>query len=280
MHWPDPRVAVATLHGKAQALKSALSGIGLQVQEVAVDTDALGTFAGEIARKGTAREIVVAKARLGMAATGLSLGIATEGSFGPDPLLGFLPLHEELLAFVDDVHGQVIVVEYAGHDTNWRTKAVRPDEDLGALLTEIGLPEHAVLVKPNVFAIGSPIAKGLRDTESVAAAVQRIAAASADGRARVEADLRAHMNPTRMNVIARLGETLTQRLVTPCPACHTPGFGRVAVALGLPCELCGEPTEAVRSEIHGCGVCTQRVEHPRGDGRSVADAGLCPQCNP
>ena len=288
------RVAVSTLHGKAAALAPALAPLGLRLEAVPIDTDALGTFSGEIERVAPAREIVVAKARRGMTAAGLPLGLATEGSFGPDPLLGFLPLHEELLAFVDDVHGQVLVLEHAGHDTNWRTKAVTPDDDLAPLLAEIGLPTHAALVRPNVWPQDAdphdmkvpaarrtmPVEKGLRDPADVAAAVGRIAPLSADGRARVEADLRAHMNPTRMRVIANLGEQLCDRLSTPCPACGVPGFGRVATETGLPCESCAEPTRLVRAEIHGCGVCDYRVSRPRIDGRVSAEAGHCDECNP
>lgn len=284
MRYLDPRVALATLHGKADALAPALAAVELKVETVAIDTDALGTFAGDIERPGTPQDVVIEKARRGMTASGLMLGIATEGSFGPDPLLGFLPLHTELLAFVDDVHGQVIVIEHAGHDTNWLSKSVRPGDDLLPLLSSIGLPDHAALVKPNRWAVSEgkamPVAKGLRDVASVAAAVERLAASSGDDRARVEADLRAHVNPTRRAVIGQLGHQLAQRLATPCPRCSAPGFGRVDTHVGLPCELCGEATDLVRAEIHGCGVCGHREDRPRADGLTAADAGHCPECNP
>jgi hypothetical protein len=282
--YPDPRVALATLHGKADALAPALEALGLKVETVAIDTDALGTFAGDIERPGTAHEVVIEKARRGMAISGLKLGIATEGSFGPDPLLGFLPLHTELLAFVDDEHGQTIVVEHAGHDTNWVSKAVRPGDDLQPLLASIGLPTHAALVKPNRWTTRLdeplPVAKGLIDPAAVTEATERMAARSEDGLARIEADMRAHRNPTRLAAIGRLGHQLAQRLATPCPCCGAPGFGRVDARLGLPCELCGEATDLVRAEIHGCGVCGHREDRPRADGLSAADAGHCPECNP
>ena len=307
--FPDPRVAVATLHGKAEALAPALAPLGLRLEAVAIDTDALGTFAGDVERPGNARDVVIEKARRGMAAAGCSLGLASEGSFGPDPVLGFLPRHEELLAFVDDVHGQVIVLEHVGHETNWITKVLRPGPDLPAtlatLLAQIGLPSHAAVVKPNAWPGAAvdhrseapqnavpaeaardnapatlPVAKGLRTPTAIEAAVVAMAAASADGRARLEADLRAHMNPTRMRVIASLGERLRDRLATPCPACGVPGFGRVDVETGLPCELCGTPTDLVRAEVHGCGACAYRVVRPRVDGLASADAGHCPECNP
>jgi hypothetical protein len=282
--YADPRVALATLHGKAEALAPALAPLGFRLETIAVDTDALGTFAGDIARPGTAHEVVIEKARRGMAASGLKLGIATEGSFGPDPLLGFLPLHTELLAFVDDQHGQVIVLEHAGHDTNWVSKAIRPGDDLAPVLAAIGLPTHAALVKPNRWSRSAgecmPVAKGLKDSATVAEAVARMAARSEDGHARIEADMRAHVNPTRLSALGRLGHQLAQRLATPCPRCSAPGFGRVGTHVGLPCELCGEATDLFRAEIHGCGVCGHREDRPRADGLTAADAGHCPECNP
>jgi hypothetical protein len=282
--YPDPRVALATLHGKADALAPALAAVGLQVETVAIDTDALGTFAGDIERPGSAHEVVIEKARRGMAARGLKLGIATEGSFGPDPLLGFLPLHTELLAFVDDVYGQTVVIEHAGHDTNWISKTLRPGDDLQPLLASIGLPTHAALVKPNRWTTRLdaplPVAKGLIDDTAIGEAVERMAAHSEDGLARIDADLRAHMNPTRLAALGRLGQRLAERLATPCPGCSAPGFGRVDARLGLPCEQCGEATDLVRAEIHGCGVCGHREDRPRADGLMAADAGHCPECNP
>ncbi|MBS3896542.1 DUF6671 family protein [Silanimonas sp.] len=280
MPYPDPRVAIATLHGKAEALRPALARVGLVPVTVAVDTDAFGTFSGEIERRADPRETAIAKARLGMTTSGLPLGLATEGSFGPDPLLGFLPAHHELLAFVDDTHGQVLVLEQTGRDSNWQSKTLRHADEAWPLLQASGFPEHAVLVRPNLFQPGMPVAKGLRDPAAVAAAIAHAAALSADGLARLDTDMRAHMNPTRMRRIAALGEALAQRLATPCPACGTPGFGLTGTEPGLPCELCGEATDLVRDEIHGCGVCGVRETRPRADGRTAADAGHCPECNP
>lgn len=277
---PDPRIALATLHGKAEALAPALLPLGLQVHGVAVDTDALGTFSGDVERAGSAREVVIAKARLGMAASGLKLGLATEASFGPDPLIGFVPLHVELLALVDDLHGQVLVLEHATRDTNWQSKAVRTPDDAESLLLSSGFPEHAVLVRPNVWTPGLPVHKGLRTRDAVASAITALAALSPDGKARIDTDMRAHMNPTRLRQIARLGAQLAQRLATPCPACGAPGFGRNGVITGLPCSDCGYPTELVLHERHHCGACDHELILPRSDGRTDTDPGTCPLCNP
>lgn len=278
--YPDPRVALATLHGKADALSPALAPLGLRVEAVAVDTDALGTFSSDIERRGSPRDVAIAKARLGMAAAGMPLGIATEASFGPDPIVGFLPVHHELIAFVDDVHGHVVVVDTIGRDTNWQSTAVRSAEDAEPLLVSSGFPEHALLVRPNRFEPGMAIAKGLVTRGAVSAAIRAAASASGDGLARVETDMRAHVNPTRMRRIAALARELADRLATPCPACGAPGFGRAGIVTGLPCADCGTPTDLARAERHACGACGHAEERHRGDGRTSADPAACPSCNP
>ncbi len=60
-------VVLATKHDKQRVIAPALTpSPGLQVRLAGVDTDALGTFTGEIARPGTPRETALAKARLGI----------------------------------------------------------------------------------------------------------------------------------------------------------------------------------------------------------------------
>lgn len=82
------RVVLANMHGKDTAIAPVLRArLGLVVTTAPdLDTDVLGTFTGEIPRAGTIRE--VAKARLGMAATGLPIGIASEGSY---ERMGWMP---------------------------------------------------------------------------------------------------------------------------------------------------------------------------------------------
>jgi ribosomal protein L37E len=278
--YPDPRVALATLHGKERVLAPALAEVGLRIEPVSVDTDALGTFSGEVERLASARDTVIAKARMGMQASGCALGLATEASFGPDPIVGFVPVHHELIAFVDDVHGQVLVLEHLSRETNWQSKAVRAASEADTLLLSSGFPEHALLVRPNQAFAGMPVHKGLRDRAALEHAIAECASSSADGLARVETDMRAHMNPTRMRQLRALATQLAERLSTPCPSCSTPGFGRTHAHFGLPCSECGEPTEMVRAEVWSCAACHFEQEHPRSDGRVEADPGACPHCNP
>jgi hypothetical protein len=122
--------------------------------------------------------------------------------------------------------------------------------------------------------------KGLRNWEALERALHRAAAASPDGLAFLETDMRAHCNPTRMAAIRTLAFRLVRRIATPCPACQTPGWGMVAQRPGLTCGGCGLPTDLVLAEVWGCGLCSYKEERPRRDGLVVADPGQCGWCNP
>jgi hypothetical protein len=275
-------IAIATLHGKAGALAPAFDAAGIRLVEAnGVDTDLLGTFTGEVPRTLSPLDAAIAKARLGMRATGLPVGVATEGSFGPDPVLGFLPLHREHIALVDDLRGIVVSEVIATHATNFDGRTFgageQPDADDFARWQ---LPSHAVIVRADPLADTVPLHKGLRDPEAVLRALDAARAASPSGRARIETDMRAHLNPTRMARIAELGERLVQRLASRCPACNGPGFGLADRRPGLACAGCGLPTALTRVELHGCPACGMLEERPRSDGLTAADPTHCDRCNP
>ena len=76
---------MATKHDKGKLVAQPFKDIlDMTVQEVLVDTDVLGTFAGEIERVGTPQETTVKKAQLGIEATGNPYALASEGSVGPE----------------------------------------------------------------------------------------------------------------------------------------------------------------------------------------------------
>ncbi len=272
-------IALATMHGKAEALAPAFAMLGafLAIPE-GVDTDALGTFSGEIPRLQSPLETAIAKARMAMAATGLPLGLATEGSFGPDPLIGFVSIHRELAVLVDDLHGQVVCEWRNSHETNFASIVVDGASAADdAQLVRWGFPAHALIVRGEP---GGPIFKSLRDRRRLDDAIAACVEASPKRLARIETDMRAHLNPTRMRQIALLGERLVERLRCQCPRCRAPGFGRVDVVSGLPCGWCGNPTAAVVAEIHGCAACDERQQLPRSDGLRQSDPAHCDVCNP
>ena len=276
------KAALATKHEKERVLGQPLqAAVGLTLYVPPdLDTDLLGTFSGEVDRQGTPREVALRKARLGMNAAGLTLGLASEGSFGPDPQLLFVPANHELLAFVDDELGIEVVDQILSVKTNYAHEVTKTVEGLKDFLARARFPSHGVIVRPNSGLLPGLLFKGITKFETLKEAVKRCARASEDGLAHVETDMRAHMNPTRRQVLREAAVQLGRRLATLCPECRTPGWGLVDVTRGLPCQWCGKETELVRTEVHGCPRCAYRESNPRSDGLRVASPGNCSWCNP
>ena len=271
---------LATKHGKLPLIAPALEeAVGLRVEAVAVDTDSLGTFTGDIARPGPPLETAIAKARLAMSTTGHALGLASEGSIGPDPAMPFVTADREIVVLVDDDSGIVVWESHSSWDIVATATSVGAGCDLGAFLAKAGFPEHQLIVRPNVGAI-RPIHKGISSVEQLSAAIAECAAVATDGLARVETDLRAHACPSRRAVIAAAAERLAGRIAARCAACGAPGWGRVGVLFGVPCAWCGTEVARPRAEIDGCPACEHRVTRPVVSPEDRADPGECPHCNP
>ena len=96
--YAESRVALLTQHGKEGVIASVLdTALGCRVERVTgYDTDLLGTFTRDIPRAG-------------MQLSGLSLGLASEGSFGADPFAGMFPWNVEFLIFINDERGLELV---------------------------------------------------------------------------------------------------------------------------------------------------------------------------
>ena len=266
------RVALATQHGKEAAIAAPmaeLTGLILVVTPD-VDTDSLGTFTGEIPRPAPMRETARMKAVLGMKASGLARGIASEGSFGPHPAIPFLPAARELMIFLDKTRGIEIAEEQIAVNTNFAALDLTPDTDLEGFLANAGFPEHAL-----IFRSGERLVKGITSREVLDGLLR-----DASSAVRLETDMRAHLNPTRMAEIAKLAEKLARRIATACPSCGAPGFGLVRTELGLPCADCGTATGLVRTVVSGCRLCGHEDRGPRNDGRFTANPSECQECNP
>ncbi|MBI5175139.1 MAG: hypothetical protein HY986_19785 [Candidatus Melainabacteria bacterium] len=288
--------ALTSKHEKARAMALPFSaGLGLKLAcAEEIDTDRLGTFTGEVERRGSPRETVAAKARLGMEALGLPLGLASEGSFGPHPVLLFVPGTEELMVFIDDELGIEVCERLVSTETNYASVSAASIDNLQGFLRQVKFPSHALIVRANrpqsVASAGESAAlnqngagkilKGLRSIEQLEKAIQQCQAQSEDGLALVQTDMRAHMNPTRMRLIRKLAVKLTRRLQKLCELCQCPGWGLTGVEPGLPCGLCGFPSDAARFEIYSCPRCDHEAKLPRQDGLTHVDPGACQRCNP
>ena len=277
--YAESRVALLTQHGKEGVIASVLdTALGCRVERVTgYDTDLLGTFTRDIPRAGMQLEAARKKARIGMQLSGLSLGLASEGSFGPDPMVGMFPWNVEFLIFLDDERG-LEVVGVAQGKTNFSHLLTDGWAAVAAYAKQAGFPAHHLVLRPE--SENDPrMRKGIAAWVALEAAFAWALAASASGRVFVETDLRAHANPTRMDNIRLAAEDLVKKLRSLCPSCGTPGFWIVERVAGLPCEACGAPTRETRTEILGCLKCAHRETRERAD-RQYADPGRCDYCNP
>ncbi|MEY2333854.1 DUF6671 family protein [Acidithiobacillus ferrianus] len=272
------RVALLTQHGKEKVVAPLLAAaIGCDVVLVTdFDTDQLGTFTRDILRAGTQIEAARKKARIGMELAHLPLGLASEGSFGPDPFTGMFPLNVEMLVWIDDTL-EVEVVGMASGKTNFSHLLTTDWEQAEVFARATGFPGHGIVVRPR-HADDSRIRKGIATWESLREAFLWACDEADNGCAFLETDVRAHMNPMRMEVIASATRDLARKLCTPCPVCNTPGFQIVERVSGLPCEDCGAPTREARADIHRCARCGHQVALERPE--KTAPAGHCDWCNP
>ncbi|MHB8915773.1 MAG: DUF6671 family protein [Thiobacillus sp.] len=272
-------IALLTQHGKEGVIASVLdTALGCRVERVSgFDTDTLGTFTRDIPRAGTQREAARRKARIGMELSGLPLGLASEGSFGPDPMTGMFAWNVELLLFIDDERG-IEVTGVAQGKTNFAHLLTGDWAAAEAFARQARFPAHHLVVCPE-REDDPRMCKGIADWPALETAFCAARAESANGQVVIETDVRAHANPTRMISIGLAAEDLAKRLCSLCPDCGTPGFGIVERVAGLPCANCGAPTRETRAEIHGCLKCAHHDTHERTN-LELADPGRCDNCNP
>jgi hypothetical protein len=274
------RICLTTLHGKERALARPFGlGLAASLEVSALDTNALGTFSGEVERLGDALSTCRRKAMLGLEATGLRLGLASEASFGPHPAVPLLPVGQELLVFVDLERDINVVEQRLEWRTNYAQMRLAAGEDPAPWLRQVGFPAHGVLARPATADAG-PWHRDLVDPAGLRDALAACRLRDPQGQVWLETDMRAHHNPTRMRSIRRLGVALVRRLATPCPACAAPGWGLCHTEPGLACGWCGGPTALTAIEVWACGSCGHRQRRPRRDGLNQADPGQCPRCNP
>lgn len=276
---------LTTLHGKERALARPLrAGLGAELRVHSTDTDRLGTFSGEVERPADAITTCRMKAELALEATGEPLGLASEGSFGPHPAIPFLAVGREVLVFIDRERQLTVVEERLEPRTTFASRSLRPaelnSEALQSWLMLVRFPSHGLIVRPEQGSGDHCCFKGIHDPRQLEQAIRRCADKAADGRVRLESDMRAHCNPTRMASIRRLGFQLVRHLRQPCPACGSPGWGAREGIAGLPCRQCHTATPLIGAERWSCPACDHSETHPRRQEQALANPMHCPWCNP
>ena len=260
--------AFATKHEKERIVAPIFSALGISLHVPDIDTDLLGTFSGEIERVGTPKEVALKKARMGMQASGLAYGAASEGSIGPDPVVPFLNSDIECMAWVDDERGLEIVEFHRSLDIIAATGDSIDEE----FLKRADFPNHSLIVKGD-----GKVVKGIKDHKALESAIAEISKLGAS--IVIESDLRAHHSPSRQRNIAAVAEKLVARISRLCPGCGAPGFGHVENLYGIICRECNNvEARAVRGEVLGCAKCDYREEI--SNAREFIEPAECGYCNP
>lgn len=273
------QVVLLTKHGKQDLLKDAFeSDLGCSlIHTDAYDTDQLGTFTREVGRAGSQLEAARRKARIGMELTGVSIGIASEGSFGPDPYAGFFTWNTEILLWVDDELG-IEVTGIANGPAQSIHREVKTVKELLGFAREAKFPEHHLVLRPE-HQDHPHIYKNISDEQRLLNAFLAAKELSLNGAVFVENDLRAFCNPSRQEIIKKAAKDLVQKLRSTCPACSTPGYWRTKRIPGLRCSFCNQKTRLPVAEVWNCQACAyQNQQEIKSD--QFADPSKCDICNP
>lgn len=270
-------ILLASQHRKEQAIAPPFAhSLRCSLAVPAFDTDVYGTFTGEIARVGSQYDTLLKKARDAAARFGHNLVIASEGSFGPHPHNPWVAGGVEMMVFLDVEKELTIVEQHISSVTNYAQCELQRGEDCSTFLTRVGFPEHGLVLRalPDL----TVLAKGVVDH---AALQQQLSQAFGHhAQVRLETDMRAHLNPTRMRCLAELASQLAQRVHACCAECGSPGFGERTVRGQLSCQVCNAPTRLYQYQVKSCLKCSHEQVLPRPDACVAADPRYCDFCNP
>jgi hypothetical protein len=280
MHPYKNQLAILTTKHEKLALiaPALLEVVGLEVTDINLDTDQLGTFSGELPRAASPLETAIAKAKLGMAATGTGLGLASEGSIGPDPQNPFLASDIEIMVLVDQERDLVIHEFHRSFEIVAATTEVSLGQDLGSFFANSDFPTHHLIAKAKAHG-ELRVIKGIDSLAGLENALHELARFSEGGQVILETDFRANHSPSRRVNIQAAAQKLAARLAQLCESCETPGFGQVRYVNGVKCSGCGmQNPDAVAAERLGCVSCDHEIA-----GRVLAESippERCDWCNP
>ena len=242
-----------------------------------VDTDIFGNFSGEIKRKNSPKTTVVEKCKFGLNRGNHDLGFASEGSFGPHPIIPFVPCNEELVCLIDLKNNWTFVGSSLTLETNFHGQYLSTREELEKFADRITFPSHAIILRIAEKEV-KEIVKGIQDHQSLSDNFIRLK--SRYGKVWAETDMRAHLNPTRMKNIGLATQNLISKINSLCPYCQTPGFEVSSIQKGLPCSVCQWPSEVAISHLYQCKTCgnSKTILYPNG--KENIDPMYCQNCNP
>jgi hypothetical protein len=272
-HMASNKIVFLTCHYKATVVSPALSQHGFELSTYdAFDTDSLGTFSGEKKRQLGQMDTALKKAQLACELTGSDFGLGSEGSFGPHPQVHLLPWNYEALTFWDSHNEHAIHAVYGTAETNFASQQVNSLEQAMAFAKQAQFPSHGLILGSHRDTF---FQKGLQDESEFRDKVK--SALQIQASVWLETDMRAHMNPTRMNVIGQAAQKLSSLLSSHCPTCQLPGYGLHKYIPGALCMTCGHPTRRPKAEQWHCLKCHHTEDKSLDCHVSAAN---CDFCNP
>lgn len=274
------KVLLASMHKKEIAVKppfSELVGCEIIVSEK-LDTDQFGTFSGEISRDLSAYETLRKKAVFAAEIYDLDYVISSEGSFGPHPGYPFINADTEMLLFYDRVRNLFITDYEISTDTNHSELEIAANsiytDEYFKWLEQIKFPSHGLIVKAGSIIIQ----KGICSTNALENAISE--GFRQHRQLILETDMRAMMNPSRMNVINTLAYKLAKRVASTCVQCGTPGFPNNIKSGHLYCGLCFQETKVPKFIDMKCLKCDYLEQKEINPEKQFADPQYCDYCNP
>lgn len=282
------QAVLATMHKKEQVIAPILTselGLSVVVPEN-FNSDSFGTFTNEVERTGDQLEAARKKIETALLQSGFTIGIASEGSFGPHPIFSYVPMNRELILFVDKEQELEIIGYVANGETNFAQKEVKDFEEAYEFALSVGFPEHGVIVKKHAKTTNSQdVIKGITTVDQLKKATSTFVSTKSLLKKPlkpffIETDMRAMYNPTRMKNIKLATLNLLKKMNSLCPSCDTPGFDIKKIKKGLRCLYCGLPTDLVHSHFYECKKCQHEKEVLYPDGKEKADPKYCNFCNP
>lgn len=276
----DRLVVIATMHRKELVIAPILQiALGVRVTVPPnFDSDLFGTFTRDVDRPANQIETAKLKAEKALQLIEADLVIASEGSFFPHPVLG-IAYNREIVLLFDRKNNFTVYGESLTADTNFRHQVVISYEQAYDFAMKVGFPDHAIVVMPDAqTSAKDAIYKGITSEDMLENVVNELLKRSPQ--IHIETDMRALHNPTRMDNIAKATQDLVRKLQQVCPNCNFVNFDVVEQLKGLPCELCGLPTQVTRTNLYRCDRCQFQKEKLFPNGIYSANAMYCNYCNP
>lgn len=273
----DRTAYLFTMHQKERAIAPVLQ-THLQMNTFVpsdINTDRFGTFSGEIPRLKSAFETVQDKCKNFIEQFNSEIGIASEGSFGPHPTIGFIPCNEELLHFIDQKNDLHVTVKHLSLETNFMSSIIQSEDQLESFAQRALFPSHALMIGTAALGI---VKKGITHWDDLRATFDSLMQTHRE--VVIETDMRACFNPTRMKHIEEVARILCDRLLSRCPKCEWPNYAPTSAEKGLPCSLCGFKTQSTLYLVYSCSKCAHQHRQYFPNGREYEDPQYCDLCNP